>query len=62
MYKSMIHSSKMRLSQRLLRDGSKMVALINMLYMQLYSEIKLWLHSFIVYINSISVILTKRDK
>lgn len=62
MYKSMIHSSKMRLSQRLLWDGIKMVALFNVLYVPLYSEIKLWLHSFIVYINSISVILTRRDK
>ncbi len=45
-----------------LRDGSKMVALFKSLYAQIYSKIKLWLHSYIVYINSISVILTKRDK
>lgn len=52
----------MRQSLRQSQDGSKMVALFKSLYVHIYSKIKLWLHSFIVYINSISVILTKRDK
>ena len=60
MVKSSFHSYNLRQLQRQLQDGSKMVALFIIPYMTVYIKIGLWLHSFIVYINSIGGILTRK--